>query len=587
MLASVRCVVAPLCLLVALVSTLVAKADRPNVVFVLIDDLSHYGVSAYGSTEVSEKFGRFDRRPMTTPRIDRLAEEGLLCENAFIYPLCEPSRVAIMTGQYNSRNFLKPKALHASQITFGDVFQRAGYTTGMFGKWKQTRGTKAIPAKDYIYEFGWDEFCCFDVTDEGRRYLNPLLVENGKLVNYKNKPTEIDPETGRRWYGPDIVNRHALDFLERHRDEPFFLYYPMILVHDEHTPTPNTTPREEYDEFPDTNCRNKSCEGDDRYYFPDMVAYADTLIGNVVDKLEELGLRENTLIVVMGDNGTKEPFVHHLPDGTGYVGGKGDTKDNGLHVPLVFSYPGKIPASRKYDGLIDVVDLCPTLFEAAGVETPESVALDGASFWPQAAGAEGEHRDHIYTWYNANRPSTDLDRVLRYAFNKEFKRYAPHHSYPEGRFFDLRTDLLEQSGDREVEIAFKHIHHSGSPYEGLDAEQRRAHEELQAIVDANAYVAVTNLKLTTPSAALDVGETVPLACAVMPSDATRTGVIWESDNPEVASVNKFGELTAHKPGRVRVTVYSWDDARPLANGQSPEYSRDGVSASLEIVVAGG
>lgn len=563
-----------------------AQSERPNVVFVLIDDLSHYGVSAYGSTEVSEKFGRFDRRRMSTPRIDRLAEEGLLCEQAYIYPLCEPSRVALMTGQYNSRNFLKAKALHASQITFGDVFQRAGYATGMYGKWKQTRGTQNQPAKDYPYRFGWDEFCCFDVTDEGRRYLNPLLVENGEVVDYKKKPTETDPETGRRWYGPDIVNRHALDFIDRHRDEPFFLYYPMILVHDEHTPTPDTTPRKAYDTFPDTNCRNKSCDGDDRLYFPDMVMYADKLIGNVIDKLDELGLRENTLIVVMGDNGTKEPFVHHLADGSDYVGGKGDTKDNGLHVPLVFSQPGKVPAGSRYAGMVDVVDLCPTLYEAAGVETPNADAIDGLSFWPQAAGAEGEHRDHIYIWYNANRQSTDLDRVLRYAFNKEFKRYAPHHSYPDGRFFDLRTDLLERAGDRQVEIAFKHIHHSGLPHNILDTEQLFAQELLQAIIDANTYVAVTDLKITAPLTRLRVDDTLVLSCEVMPSNATRTGVIWESDNPEVASVNKFGELTAHQPGRVRVTVYSWDDARPLADRSSPAYSRDGVSDTLEVRVVG-
>ncbi|QDT67331.1 Arylsulfatase precursor [Planctomycetes bacterium MalM25] len=569
-----------------LLFALPALAQRPNVVFVLIDDLSHYGVSAYGSTEVSEKFGRFDRRPMSTPRIDRLAEEGLLCEQAYIYPLCEPSRVALMTGQYNSRNFLKAKSLHASQITFGDVFQRAGYTTGMFGKWKQTRGTKDLPAKDYLYRFGWDEFCCFDVTDEGRRYLNPLLVENGELVNYKNKPTEIDPETGRRWYGPDIVNRHALDFIDRHRDEPFFLYYPMILVHDEHTPTPDTTPRKAYDTFPDTNCRNKPCDGDDRYYFPDMVMYADKLIGNVIDKLDALGLRENTLVVVMGDNGTKEPFVHHLADGSDYVGGKGDTKDNGLHVPLVFSQPGKVPAGSRYAGLVDVVDLCPTLYEATEIDAPNADAIDGLSFWDQVAGAAGEHRDHIYTWYNANRQATDLDRVLRYAFDKDFKRYAPHHSYPEGRFFDLRTDRLERGGDRQVEIAFKHIHHSGLPAEELDPEQRRASERLQAIVDAHAYVAVTDLKLSAPRGTAEVGETLTLACQVLPADATRQNVVWESSDPEVASINKFGELTAHRPGRARVTVFSWDDARPLADRSVPAYSRDGVSDTLEVRVGG-
>ena len=86
-----------------------------------------------------------------------------------------------MSGQYNSRNFLRCKSQHASEITFGDVFQSAGYATGIFGKWKQTRGTREIPAKDYIFEFGWDEFCCFDVVGEGQRFINPNLVINGEV----------------------------------------------------------------------------------------------------------------------------------------------------------------------------------------------------------------------------------------------------------------------------------------------------------------------------------------------------------------------------------------------------------------------
>lgn len=141
---------------------------------------------------------------------------------------------------------------------------------------------------------------CFDVTDQGLRYINPLLVENGKVINYRKKSPDIDPATDRRWYGPDICNRHAVDFIDRHRDEPFFLYYPMMLVHDEHTPTPDTSPKEAYDTFPAVNCWNRDCPGDDRRYLPDMITYTDKLIGRVVDKLDELDLREQTLIVVMG-----------------------------------------------------------------------------------------------------------------------------------------------------------------------------------------------------------------------------------------------------------------------------------------------
>ncbi|QDU89195.1 Choline-sulfatase [Pirellulimonas nuda] len=569
-----------------------ADAARPNVVLILIDDLGLYGVTAYGADRLSEQSGRFRDQAFSTPRIDQIASKGLRCDNAFVYPLCEATRVALMTGQYNSRNFVRPKSLHASQITFGDVFKRAGYATGMFGKWKQTRGTREIPAKDYIYEFGWDEFGCFDVVGEEQRYINPTLVINGQVHDYTGR-SDVDPQTGRRWYGPDICNRLAVDFIDEHQDEPFFLYYPMLLVHDEHKPTPDTEPHSVFDNFTQQKRNRDGVVGDDRRYFPDMLAYADKLIGNVVDKLQACGLRENTLIVVMGDNGTKEPFTHVLPDGTQYPGGKGGNKDNGLHVPLVLSYPGVIPSApdgtryRSYAGLIDVTDIYPTLCEAAGIAIDDPGAIDGVSFWPQATGAAGEPRRHIYTWYNANNEWSDPSIVMEYAFNKRFKRYAPHANFPTGRFFDLRTDPLETAGDRQVKVAWAHVHRSGLDRAELDAEQKGAFDELQAIIDANAYVPVAGLKISSGGFSTAPGETRRLQCRVTPPSATRRNVIWESDDPAVASINKFGELTPHKPGSARISVYSWDDAYPLAARSAQAFSRQGVSNSIRVTVANG
>ncbi|GAF02688.1 arylsulfatase precursor [Saccharicrinis fermentans DSM 9555 = JCM 21142] len=294
-----------------------AESTKPNVVLILIDDLSHYGITAYGAHKVSSLLGDFENEPISTPNVDRLAETGLMCTNAFAYPLCEPSRIALMSGKYNQRNFLRCKAQHSSDITFGDVFQQQGYATGLFGKWKQSRGTKEIPGKDYIFEFGWDEFCAFDVVTEGKRFINPNLIINGEIHDYQLR-TDLDPMTGRRWYGPDICNRYALRFIEKNKDKPFFLYYPMLLVHDEHQPTPDTRPKELFDTFDEGRNAHNSKKGDDKKYFPDMISYMDKLIGKVVAKLDELHLRENTLIVVMGDNGTKECFAHVFSDGKIY-----------------------------------------------------------------------------------------------------------------------------------------------------------------------------------------------------------------------------------------------------------------------------
>ncbi len=561
------------------------QAKRPNVVLILIDDLNHYGVTAYGANRISEWSGAFTNRVFSTPRIDLLADEGLRCDNAYVYPLCEPTRIALMSGQFNSRNFLKCKSQHASEITFGDVFQQAGYATGIFGKWKQTRGTREIHAKDYIYEFGWDEFCCFDVVGERQRYINPNLVMNGKQINYEGR-SDLDPATGRRWYGPDICNQRALDFIDRHKNDPFFLYYPMLLVHDEHKPTPDTQPRSLFDECDEAKAN------DDRRYFPDMLAYMDKLIGKVVDKLDEHGLRDNTLVLVMGDNGTKEPFTHVLPDGTEYSGGKGGNKDNGLHVPLILSCPGTISAGkagamRSYQGLVDVTDIYPTLCQAAGITIPNPNAIDGVSFWPQVLGGFDEARQVIYTWYNGNNPVTDQSKTLRYAFTKDFKRYAPHANFPDGRFFDLRSDPMENAGDQRVKVAWVHTHSSGLDIKKLTGEQRIAYEQLGKVLAAHDHVPVTGLKIEAPQAKLTVGTAVNLHYEVSPAQATRQNIVWESSHPGVASVDKFGVLTGHAPGKARISVYSWDDATPLATKAPVAYARDGLRDSIEIVVTDG
>ncbi len=565
-----------------------AQAGKPNIVLILIDDLSHYGVTAYGANRISSVHGLFTNVTFQTPCIDRLAMEGLRCDNAFAYPLCEPTRIALMSGQYNSRNFLRCKAQHASEITFGDVFQRAGYATGIFGKWKQTRGSKETHAKDYIAEFGWDEFCCFDVVGEGQRFINPNLVINGKIVNYTGR-TDLDSATGRRWYGPDICNRHALDFIDRHKDESFFLYYPMLLVHDDHKPTPDTQPHSIFDNFDEANHNRDGHTGDDRRYFPDMLAYMDKLIGKVIEKLDEHKLREKTLVIVMGDNGTKEAFAHVLDDGSVYPGGKGGNKDNGMHVPLIFSFPGTIPAGkdgqiRKYEGLVDVTDIYPTLCAVAGVTIPNPRAIDGINFWPQVMGAKGEPRKVIYTWYNGNSPSTDLSQVLRYAFNKEFKRYAPHADYPQGRFFDLRSDPLEMVGDRKVKRKFNHYHRSGLDLDKLTAEQQAAREELDKVIKAHREIPAASLRIISKETTVKAGSSIALKCSVCPTSATRQNIIWESSDPAVATIDKFGVLKAHAPGTAKITIYSWDDAYPVAANVPQTFSRKGIQDSINVKV---
>lgn len=568
-----------------------AQSEHTNIVVILIDDLSHYGLSTYGGRFMRANDGSFADVPISTPNIDQLARTGLRADYAYTHPLCENTRIALLTGQGNERNFLHRKSQHHSDIMFSDVFKRAGYKTGLFGKWKQTRGTPDIPAKDYLFEFGWDEYVAFDVVEQGQRFINPNLVVNGEVVNRMGSQT-LDPETGRRPYGPDIFNREALSFIERYRDEPFLLYYPLALVHDDHKPTPDTQPPETFDTFDEVDHNRDGHTGDDPKYIGDMIAYTDKLIGQVVSKLDELDLRENTLIVVMGDNGTSERFSHILADGTIHPGGKGRSTDAGLHVGLVLNQPGTIPARqdgvRTYDGMVYVTDIFRTITDAAGIALSSDHEVDSISFWPQVTGQDtAPPRDHIYSWYIANTHYTDTDNPMheRFVFNKDFKRFAPNVSFPEGRFFDTREDLYELTGDRHVTLNWGMKRYSGYDIETLTAEQRAAYEALGELLDQYDYVPAIGLDISAPETTLKTGAQVHLSHMISPPKATRKGVLWVSANPDIVSVNKFGEATALKPGTAVISAYSWDDAQPMANGAAPEYLTTGLQDSVQITVS--
>lgn len=565
------------------------KPIKTNVILILIDDLSHYGVSAYGANRLHANFNNFPDVEFSTPNIDELANSGFMAANAFAYPLCENTRVALMSGKENSRNYLRPKSLHASDITFGDTFKKAGYKTGLFGKWKQTRGTKNIAAKDYLYEFGWDEYTAFDVTTEMQRFINPLLVVNGKIKNYMGR-TDVDPITGRRWYGPDIVNRDALSFIEKNQKQPFFLYYPMMLVHDEHQPTPDTIPKSAFDNFLERKVKGIKNSGDDLKYFPDMIAYTDKLIGNLVKKIDQLGLRENTLIIVAGDNGTKETFAHILPDGSIYPARKGGHADNGIHVPLILNQLNTIPASNTkniYQGLIDITDIYPTIAEAANVNIPNKNELDGVSFWQQAIGlkaAKNETRKVIFRTGIDNFQYTDKNNIIAYAFNQHFKRYAPSYHFPKGRFFDLRTDPFERVGDEVKSFRWGKLRYSGIPLNKLTEEQQKAYNMLGEVLENNKIVNAKQLTINAPKTTLQINEKITLTATLIPAETTRNGVIWHSSNPDIISINKFGEITARKKGEATISVYSWSDAVPLANGKNPEFLTSGVQHATTFTV---
>lgn len=220
------------------------------------------------------------------------------------------------------------------------------------------------------------------------------------------------------------MNEFALDFIARHKEKPFFLYYPMILTHDPFQPTPDGADWDPKAEGEKVNRQVK--------HFADMAAYMDKMIGRVDAKLAELGVRDNTLLIFIGDNGT-HPTVTSRFRGADYQGGKGTTTSRGTHVPMVVSWPGVIRQGRVSRDLISSADFLPTLCAAAGVTPPADI--NGVSFLPQLKGLRGTPREQHYCWYSP-RQRQDL-AVKEFAFDHDYKLYR------DGRFFDLQADPFE------------------------------------------------------------------------------------------------------------------------------------------------
>lgn len=411
-------------------------SNRPNVVLIMADDMGFECVRANGGESYE------------TPHLDQLASSGLRFEHCYSQPLCTPSRVQIMTGIYNSRNYIRFGLLDPNAYTFGNLLRDAGYATCVVGKWQLAGGFEG-PGR-----FGFDEYCLWQLTRRPNRYPNPGLEQNGREVDYKNGE-----------YGPDLVSDYACEFIARHADgdQPFFLYYPMILPHWPFEPTPDS------DDWDPAFRRDDPVEKNygmrDAKHFTDMVRYVDKLVGKIVAKLEETGVRENTIVIFTSDNGTYESVTSRFR-GRPWRGGKSYMMDNGTHVPLIVNWPARIRQGRVSHSLVDFSDIMPTLSELTGAELPDALKLDGQSFASVIDGNPGP-RESIYCWFfRDGRPiiGGPRHRAGEYARDHRYKLY--HH----GSMYDVLADFYETRPlDRQT----------------LSEEQRAARERLALVIQRN------------------------------------------------------------------------------------------------------
>jgi arylsulfatase A len=385
----------------SLVALTLQAADKPNIIMILADDVGFECFSAYGSREYS------------TPRLDALAAGGIRFENCHSTPLCTPSRVNLMSGKSNVYNYFDFGVYPKGEPTFANYFKEHGYATAVAGKWQLLTGKGGISPE----EAGFDTHCLWNIPGGGReRYWNPSLMQDGKLLEL--------PESS---YGPDITTDFLIEFIKTNQEKPFLAYFPMILPHNPFSVTPDSADPKSKDEK-----RN----------FIDMVQYIDKNVGRLEDTLKKLGLRENTLIIFTGDNGTNASLTSEL-NGRQIRGGKGYTHDYGTRVPLIVNWPGRAPAGKVVDDLVCFSDLFPTMVEAAGLPSKKITDGDGWSFWPQCEGRAGRKREWIYCYYFP-RPSSAKYNDKYSHYEVRFARDKRYKLYDNGEMFDTIADVLEK-----------------------------------------------------------------------------------------------------------------------------------------------
>lgn len=321
-----------------------------------------------------------------------------------------------MTGKYNVRNYEAFGMLSREEVTFGQLLQANGYATCIAGKWQLGKESDSPQHFGFAHSCLWQHMAGAYASDGAdSRYANPVMEYNGSTVEYS-----------QREFGPDVACDYIIDFLRKNEQkQPFLVYYPMILTHCPFVPTPDSN---------DWNAERSKTYNGNPAYFSDMVSYTDKLVGRLLNELDRLGLTDNTLIIFTGDNGTDRTVTSQF-NGKPYPGGKGKTIDSGVHVPLIISCPGGLKGCVN-NNLIDFTDFLPTLCEAASVSIPDSIQLDGKSFYPQLLGKQTEVREWVYCWYAPR--DVDDKKAQVFARNHQYKLYRS------GEFYNVSQDFEEK-----------------------------------------------------------------------------------------------------------------------------------------------
>lgn len=376
------------------------KPSKPNIVFILADDLGYGDVGCYGQEKIE------------TPHIDQLARQGMRFTQFYAgATVCAPSRSSLLTGQHTGHTFIRgnkevqPEGqypLADSVQTFAQLLQQSGYRTGAFGKWGLGMvGTSGAPDKK-----GFDRFFGYNCQRQSHRYYPTHLWDNDRKVELEGNDL-----AQKATYAPQVIQQKALEFIEQNKDRPFFAFIPVVLPHAElqgpddphyrrYKGQFEEHPHKGQDYGPDAAVGGYASIADPRATFAGMVSRLDGYVGEVLAKLDELGLSENTLVIFSSDNGPhKEGGAD--PDFFNSSGGlrgyKRDLYEGGIRVPFIVRWPGQVTPDSQSDFNGAFWDIVPTLVAVAGLERPRYT--DGISFLPTLIGKADQQEQHPYLYW--------------------------------------------------------------------------------------------------------------------------------------------------------------------------------------------
>ncbi len=413
-----RKLLAALLLATLAVSNAVEPA-KPNILLIFADDLGYEALNCYGGSDFE------------TPNLNRMAAEGLKFNRAYTSPVCTPSRVSLHTGLYSNRhghydvlpvaNGTRQKVDFHKMPTFAQQLRANEYLTSVTGKW-QLATIQHHPT--HIRDAGFDSWCVWQIWRDGGktdRHWNPSINQDGK----------IREDIAER-FGPDVIAEYVIRQMRDAKSSG----KPFLIVHNElmpHWPVVETPDDRKLQREPN---------------LPNFIHYMDKLVGKLLAEVDALGIRNNTYVIFMGDNGTWPPdFINPKADQPGEMphtrhttagnvnGGKFQLNDAGCHVPLLVWGPPAVPAGKACDDLVDIVDLFPTFCELSGTKIPATISIDGRSLAPQIHGKPGIHRPWTHNALGKKHGGETL-------FDGKFRLFRDS-----GKLIDARSLPLEKPAD--------------------------------------------------------------------------------------------------------------------------------------------